>query len=141
MLCFFCEAIRITEKVGHSLACFVLVNKHKYFRMPFGVLFVCRTHIVFPQFMNQSETISPQMLELPKALMLRSFCFQNDNVSTKVRLFFSNTTFSFYKKPKETLSATLKVSKSMKQISRFSFIHGHPCMTGEMIIVSKIHRK
>ena len=121
MLRFFREAIRITEKVGHSLPCLVLVNKQKYFCMPFGVLFVFRTQICFshasavsictffffqkrgsekksfPQSMNQSGIVSPQMLELLKALMLRSFCFQNDYVSTKVRLFFSTRHFLFTK--------------------------------------------
>lgn len=47
MLCFFRAAIRITEKVGHSLLCLVWVNKDKYFCMPFGVLLVFRTQVCF----------------------------------------------------------------------------------------------
>ena len=63
--------------------------------------------------MNPNETISPQMLEVPKSLSFRSFCFQNDHVSTKVRLiclcetevrfFFQHDIFFLQKTEKNTV--------------------------------------
>lgn len=133
--------------------------------MPFGVLLVFRTQVCFsharefsictcfffqkrgseqkyfPQFMNQSESISPQMLELPKSLILRSFCFQNQNVSTKVRLFFSTRHFLFTKNRRKHCP---QLWQCLRQWNKSAGFHSSMVIHAWQVkwsIFSKINRK